>query len=72
MDFLCLALIHREEVTKLLREHDALVRRMQTEMQAVAEPVVRVSQQTEAAEEEDDEETANEQEPSILNILNEE
>jgi hypothetical protein len=57
IDFLCLALIHREEVTRLLEEHDALVRRMQTEMEAVAEPVVPVSQPTEAAEEEDDEET---------------
>jgi hypothetical protein len=39
-DFLRLALIHREEVTKLLGEHDALVRRMQTEMEAIVEPVV--------------------------------
>jgi hypothetical protein len=39
-DFLRLSLIHREEVTKLLEEHDALVRRMQTEMEAVVEPVV--------------------------------
>jgi hypothetical protein len=30
-----------------------------------------VSQPTEAAEEEDDEETADEQEPTILNVLNE-
>jgi hypothetical protein len=41
------------------------------EMEAVAEPVVPRSQPTEAAEEEDDEETADEQEPSILNVLNE-
>jgi hypothetical protein len=70
-DFLRLTLIHREEVTKLLEEHDALVRKMQMEMEAVAELVVLVSQPTEAAEEEDDEETADEQEPSILNVLNE-
>jgi hypothetical protein len=73
-DFLRIALTHREEVTKLLAEHDELVRRMQTEMEAVAEPVVPTTQPTEAAEaaeEEDDEETADEQEPSILHVLNE-
>jgi hypothetical protein len=43
---------------KVIREHDALVRRMQTEMEAVVKPVVRMSQPTEAAEEDDDEETA--------------
>jgi hypothetical protein len=66
-----LALIHREEVTKLLGEHDELVRRMETEMEAVAELVRPVSQPTEGAEEADNEETADEQEPSILNVLNE-
>jgi hypothetical protein len=70
-NFLRLALSHREEVTKLLEEHDALVWRMQTKMETVAEPVVPTSQPTEAAEEDDYEETANEQEPSILNVLNE-
>jgi uncharacterized coiled-coil protein SlyX len=73
-DFLRLALIHREEVTKLLAEHDELVRRMQTEMEAVVEPVVPATKLTgasEAVEEEDDEETADEQEPSIVNVLNE-
>jgi hypothetical protein len=46
---------------------------MQTEMEAVAEPVV-PTQSTEAAEAvegDHDEETTDEQEPSILNILNE-
>jgi hypothetical protein len=66
-----LALIHREEVTKLLGEHDELVQRMETEMEAVAEPVRLASQPTEGAEEADDKETADEQEPSILNVLNE-
>jgi hypothetical protein len=70
-DFLPLALTHREEITKLLGEHDKLVRRMETEMEAVAEPVRPTSQPTEGAEEADGDETADEQEPSILNVLNE-
>jgi DNA repair exonuclease SbcCD ATPase subunit len=70
-DFLRLALIHCEEVTKLLGKHDELVRRMETEMEVVAEPVRLASQPTEGAEEADDEETTDEQEPSILNILSE-
>jgi hypothetical protein len=60
-DFLRLALSHREEVTKLLEAHETLVQRMQTEMEAVAEPVVPASQLTEAlaaAREDDDQETA--------------
>jgi hypothetical protein len=57
-NFLRLALIRHEEVTKLLGEHDELVWRMQTEMEAVAELVRPGSLQTEGAEEEDDEETA--------------
>jgi hypothetical protein len=72
-NFLRLGLIHREEVTKLLEGHDALVQKwMQTEMEAVAEPVV-PAQPTEAAgaaEEEDDQQTTNEQEPLILHVLN--
>jgi hypothetical protein len=44
---------------------------MQTEMEAVAEPVFPVSQLMGKVEEEDDEETADEQEATILNILNE-
>jgi hypothetical protein len=46
---------------------------MQTEMEAVVEPVV-PAQPTEAvgaAEEDDDKETVDEQEPSILHVLNE-
>jgi hypothetical protein len=73
-DFLRIALVHRVEVTKLLAEHEELVWRMQTEMEAIAEPVVPSTQPTgasAAAEEEDDGETADEQEPSILNVLNE-
>jgi hypothetical protein len=66
-----LGLTHREEVTKLLGEHDELVRRMETKMEAVAEPVTLASEPTGGAEEADDEEIADEQEPSILNVLNE-
>jgi hypothetical protein len=66
-----LGLTHREEVTKLLGEHDELVRRMETKMEAIAEPVRPTSEPTGGAEEADDEETADEQEPSILNVLNE-
>jgi hypothetical protein len=45
---------------------------MQTEMETIAEPVVPVQPMgaLEVAEEDDDEETADEQEPSILNVLN--
>jgi hypothetical protein len=70
-DLLRLGLTHREEITKLLSEHDELVRRMEPEMKAVAEPVRPASEPTGGAEEADNEETANEQEPSILNVLNE-
>jgi ribosomal protein L12E/L44/L45/RPP1/RPP2 len=72
-DFLRIALTHREEVTKLLASQDELVRKMQQEMEAVAEPVGPSAQLTEAAAaaEEDDEETADEREPSIWHVLNE-
>jgi hypothetical protein len=70
-----IALSHQEEVTKLLAEQEDLVRKMQTEMEAVVETVVPTIQPTGALanvnEEEDDEETADEQEPSILHVLNE-
>jgi hypothetical protein len=59
----------------LLTEQQKLVWKMQTEMEAVAELVVPMTQPTGASvgvnEEDDDEETANEQEPSILHVLNE-
>jgi hypothetical protein len=70
-DFLRLGLTHREEITKLLNTHDELVRRMETEMEAVAEPVRPASQPTEGAEDADDEEPAEELEPSILPVLTE-
>jgi hypothetical protein len=69
-----LALSHREEITKLLEFQGALVDRMQKEMETVAEPVA-PAEPTEAVQgsefEDDDEETAEEQEPSILQVLNE-
>jgi hypothetical protein len=65
-----IALTHWEEVTRLLEQHDKLVRKMHMEMEAVAEPVVPTIQGHEASVEEDaeNEEAA---EPSILNVLNE-
>jgi hypothetical protein len=66
-----LGLTHHAEITKLLGEHDELVRRMQTEMEAVAESVRPASEPTGGAEDADEEETADEQEPSIWNVLNE-
>jgi hypothetical protein len=38
-DFLRIALIHREEVTKLLASQDDLVRKMRQEIEAIAKPV---------------------------------
>jgi hypothetical protein len=72
-DFLRLALTHREEVTKLLEGQEALVHCMQTEMEAVTQPVVHAEPMgaTKGPEEDNDEETADEQEPSILHVLNE-
>jgi hypothetical protein len=72
-DLLRLALSHREAITKLLEEQETLVNNMRTEMETVAEPVV-PAEPTGAAqgsEYDDDEEIAEEQEPSILNVLNE-
>jgi hypothetical protein len=70
-----IALSHQEEVTKLLAEQEELVWKMQTEMEAVAKLVVPTMQPTGAStgvnEEDDDEETADEREPSILHVLNE-
>jgi hypothetical protein len=51
---------------KLLPEHEELVRRMQTEMKAIAELVFLSTQPmgaSAAAEDEDDEETVDEHEP---------
>jgi hypothetical protein len=69
-----LALSHREEITKLLEFQGVLVDRMRKEMETVVEPVA-PAEPAEAAQgsefEDDDEETAKEQEPSILHVLNE-
>jgi hypothetical protein len=68
-DLLRFALSHREEITKLLEFQDALVDRMQKEMENVAERVV-PAEPAEAVQglefDDDDEETTEEQEPSIL------
>jgi hypothetical protein len=73
-DLLQLALSHREAITKLLEEQETLVGNMRKEMETVAEPVV-PAEPVEAAQgsefDDDDEETAEEQEPSLLNVLNE-
>jgi hypothetical protein len=59
---------------KLLEGQETLVNNMRTELETVVEPVV-PAKPTEAAKgfkyDDDDEETAEEQEPSILNVLNE-
>jgi hypothetical protein len=73
IDFLRLALSHREEITKLLEFQDTLIDRMRKEMETVAEPVepaepVAAAQGLEF-EDDDEEETA--EEPSILHVLNE-
>jgi DNA repair exonuclease SbcCD ATPase subunit len=74
-DFMRIALSHREEVTKLLAEQQEVVRKMQREMEVVAEPVVPTTRPTSASagvnEEDGDKEIADEQEPSILHVLNE-
>jgi hypothetical protein len=62
-DFMRIALTHREEIKKLLEQHDGLVRKMHTEMEAVEEPVVPTTQGPEAS---DGEEEENE-EPAVSN-----
>jgi hypothetical protein len=74
-DLLRLALSHREEITKLLEFQDTLVDRMRKEMETVAEPVKpaepAAAVQGSKFEDDGDEETEQEQEPSILHVLNE-
>jgi hypothetical protein len=74
-DFLRLAVSHREEITKLLDFQDTLVNRMRKEIETVAEPIkpaepAAVAQGSDF-ENDDDEDPAEEQEPSILHVLNE-
>jgi hypothetical protein len=73
MDFLRLAVSHRAEISKLLDFQDTLVERMQKEMEAVAEPIKLAELAAAGSEFEDDDEDepAEEQEPSILHVLNE-
>jgi hypothetical protein len=69
-----LALSHREAITKLLEDQVTLVGNIRKEMETVTEPVV-PAEPTGVAQgsefDDDDEETAEEQEPSILHVLNE-
>jgi predicted HD phosphohydrolase len=69
-DFMRIALTHREEITKLLEQHDKNVRTLYVEMEVVAKPFVPAVPETEALEDEgeEDNEVA---EPSIWNVLNE-
>jgi hypothetical protein len=72
-DFLRLAVSHRAEISKLLDFQDTLVGRMRKEMEAVAEPIKPAETAAAGSEFEDDDkdEPAEEQEPSILHVLNE-
>jgi hypothetical protein len=69
-----LVVSHREEITKLDFQ-DTLVNRMRKEIETVAEPIKpaepAAAAQGSEFEDEDDEEPAEEQEPSILHVLNE-
>jgi hypothetical protein len=73
-DFLRLAVSHRAEISNLLDFEDTLVERMQKEMNVVAEPIKPAEPAAVASEFEDDDEDepAEEQEPSLLHVLNEE
>jgi leucyl-tRNA synthetase len=72
-DFLRLAESHRAEISKLLDFQDTLVERMRKEMEAVAEPIKPAEPAAVASEFEDDDEDdpVEEQEPSLLHVLNE-
>jgi CHAT domain-containing protein len=72
-DFLRLAVSHRAEIWKLLDFQDTFVERMQKEMEAVAEPIKPAETAAAGSEFEDDDEDepVEEQEPSILHVLNE-
>jgi hypothetical protein len=73
-DFLRLAVSHQEEITKLLDFQDMLVGRMRKEMETVAEPITPAEPAAGAQGsefEDDDDEPTEEQEPSILHVLNE-
>jgi hypothetical protein len=72
-DFLRLVETHRVEIARLLDFQDTLVERMRTEMETVAEPIKPAEPAAVASEFEDDDEDdpAEEQEPSLLPVLNE-
>jgi hypothetical protein len=66
-----LAVSHREEITNLLDFQDTLVGRMRKEMETVAEPIKPAEPVAEAQGSEFEDEPAEEQEPSILHVVNE-
>jgi hypothetical protein len=68
-DFMRNAMRHREEVKIMLEQHDELVGKLRTELEAVTEPVIPAGTEEVIPMDEDDEET--ETEPSILGVLNE-
>jgi leucyl-tRNA synthetase len=71
-DFLRLAVSHRAEISKLLDFQETLVGRMRKEMETVAEPIKPAEPVAVGLEfEDDDEDPVEEQEPSILHVLNE-
>jgi hypothetical protein len=72
-DFLRLAVSHRAEISKLLDFQDTLVERMRKEMEAVAEPIKPAEPAAVASvfEDDDEDDPAEEQEPSLLHVLNE-
>jgi uncharacterized protein YukE len=72
-DFLRLAESHRVEIARLLDFQETLVERMRTEMETVAEPIKPAEPAAVASEFEDHQEDdpAEEQEPSLLHVLNE-
>jgi hypothetical protein len=70
-DFMRIALIHYEDITKLLERHEKYVRAMHAKMEVVVEPIVPAVLETEAPKEEANMEKDDSPEPSILHVLNE-
>jgi hypothetical protein len=64
-----IAMRHREEVKIMLEQHDELVGKLRTELEAITEPVISAGREDVILVDGDDEET--ETEPSILVVLNE-
>jgi hypothetical protein len=69
-DFMRIAMRHREEVKIMLEQHDELVGKLRTKMEAITELVVPTGQE-EGISGDDDHDEETEMEPSILSVLNE-